>query len=97
MSAPKPPPRRPSGRLLAGLVLLLVALTGGLAGVALDRQVLLPRMVAGRPFEQGLGRHPPRDREFRNRFAREVGLSAEQQIRIDSMMDRLGEAIRESA
>ena len=94
MSAPVPP-RRPSGRLLAGLVLLLVALAGGLAGLALDRLVLLPQTAGGpRWFEHGPGRHPPRDREFRKRFAREVGLSAEQQIRIDSIMDRQGRELR---
>jgi hypothetical protein len=94
MTLPPSPPRRPGGRLLALLVLLLVAVAGGLAGVALDRLVLLPRTFRGPGFEHGPGRHPPRDRDFRNRFARELGLSTEQQIRIDSIMDRQGRELR---
>jgi len=93
MSAPLPPPRL-SGRLLAALVLLLVAFAGGLAGVALDRLVLLPKMFSGPRFEHGPGRHPPRDREFRKRFASEVGLTGEQQVRIDSIMDTQGRELR---
>lgn len=94
MSAPAAPSsRRPRGALLAALVLLLALFVGGMAGVALDRHVLLPRMF--RPGSQHFpGRWPPRDREFRNRFAKEVGLSAEQQTRIDSIMDRQGRELR---
>jgi Spy/CpxP family protein refolding chaperone len=93
MTAPPPSPRL-SGRLLAVLVLLLVALAGGLAGVALDRLVLLPKMFSGPRFEHGPGRHPPRDRDFRKRFAREVGLTGEQQVLIDSIMDTRGRELR---
>ncbi|HEX5574296.1 MAG TPA: hypothetical protein VFX42_00380 [Gemmatimonadales bacterium] len=94
MSAPDTPSsRRLRGPLLAALVLLLALFVGGVAGVALDRHVLLPRMF--RPgFQHFPGRPPPRDREFRNRFAKEVGLSAEQQTRIDSIMDRQGRELR---
>ena len=78
------------GPLLAGLVLLIAVVVGGLAGVALDRHVLL-----GHGFHGGFDhRRPPRDREFRNRFAKEVGLSPEQQTRIDSIMDRQGRELR---
>ena len=94
MTPPVSPPKRPSGRLLAVLVLLLAAFAGGLGGVAMDRLVLLPRMFGGPRLEHGPGRYPPRDREFRNRFAREVGLSAEQQVRVDSIMDRQGRELR---
>lgn len=88
-------PKLPRGPLLAVLVLLLVALAGGVAGVVMDRRVLLPRMFGGPGFHRhGLGGPPPRDREFRQRFAREVGLSAEQQTRIDSIMDRQGRELR---
>jgi len=84
--------KRPRGPLLAALVLLLTLFVGGMAGIALDRHVLLPRMF--RPgFQHHPGR-PPRDREFRNRFAKEVGLTAEQQTRIDSIMDRQGRELR---
>jgi len=87
-------PWRPGGRLLAVLVLLLVAVAGGLAGVAIDRRVLLPRKFEGHRFEHGPGPHGPRDREFRNRFARELGLSTEQQARIDSIMEHQGRELR---
>jgi hypothetical protein len=75
------------------VVLLLALLVGGLAGVAVDRHLLLRRMF--RPgWERFEGRRPPRDREFRNRFAKEVGLSAAQQVRIDSIMDRQARELR---
>jgi Spy/CpxP family protein refolding chaperone len=87
-------PWRPGGRLLAALVLLLVAVAGGLAGVAIDRRVLLPRKFEGHRFEHGPGPHGPRDREFRNRFAHELGLSSDQQTRIDSIMEHQGRELR---
>lgn len=90
MTAPGPQGKGGKGPLLAGLVLLLALLVGGLAGVALDRHVLL-----GHGFHGGFDRRRPlRDREFRKRFAKEVGLSPEQQIRIDSIMDRQGRELR---
>jgi Spy/CpxP family protein refolding chaperone len=100
-------PRRARGRLVAFLVLLLVALGGGLAGVAIDRLVLLPRHFGGRPpigdlMGGPMGRHTPQDREreFRDRMARELGLSESQRVRIDSLMERRlleVRAIREQA
>ncbi|MFL5403482.1 MAG: hypothetical protein ACJ8BF_11765, partial [Gemmatimonadales bacterium] len=36
----------------------------------------------------------PRDREFRDRFAKEVGLSPDQRTRIDSIMERRGRELR---
>lgn len=87
--------KSPRGPLLAVLVLLLAGFAGGVAGIAMDRLVLLPRMFGGPGFHRhGPGGPPPRDREFRERFAREVGLSPEQQIRIDSIMDRQGRELR---
>jgi Spy/CpxP family protein refolding chaperone len=100
-------PRRARGRLVAVLVLLLVALGGGLAGVAIDRLVLLPRYFGGRPPLGHLmggptGRPAPQDREreFRDRMASELGLSESQRVRIDSLMEgqlREVRAIREQA
>jgi Spy/CpxP family protein refolding chaperone len=94
MSAPTSTSKRPAGPLLAILVLFLIAFAGGLAGVVMDRLVLLPRRFEGPAFEHGPGRHPPRDRDFRRRFAQEVGLSEQQQTRIDSIMDRQGRELR---
>ena len=76
-----------SGLLLAALVILLAAVSGGLAGVAVDRMVLLPHMFRG-PGGPHDGRGPPHDHDFRQRFAREIGLTADQQVRVDSIMDR---------
>jgi Spy/CpxP family protein refolding chaperone len=92
MSAPTQPTAGSTGRKRAIVILLLAALAGGLAGIALDRLVLLPR--SGHGFEHGPGGHPPRDREFRRRFSRELGLSADQQERVDSIMDRRGRELR---
>ena len=93
MTAPGSPPRRPRAAWLAALVLVLTLLAGGLSGVALDRLVLLPRKF-GRPgLEQRLGR-PPRDHAFRDRFAKEVGLSTQQRTQIDSIMDRESRELR---
>jgi Spy/CpxP family protein refolding chaperone len=94
MSSPTPPQGRGSGRRVAAVVLLLAVIAGGLAGIALDRLLLLPGPYRGSRFEHGPGRHPPHDREFRRRFAGEVGLSAQQQARIDSIMDRQGRELR---
>jgi hypothetical protein len=83
------------GRMIAGLVLLLVALTGGLAGVAVDRLVLLPYIFGDRGFGPH-GRHgpPPPNHEFRDRFAHDLGLTHDQQVRIDSIMDRQMREVR---
>jgi Spy/CpxP family protein refolding chaperone len=76
-----------SGLLLAALIIVLAAVSGGLAGVAVDRLVLLPHMFRG-PGGPHDGRGPPRDHDFRQKFAREIGLTADQQVRVDSIMDR---------
>jgi Spy/CpxP family protein refolding chaperone len=94
MTPPTAPMKGPRAPLKAALVLLLAILAGGVAGVALDRLVLLPRMFHRPGLEHGMRRSHPRDREFRNRFAREVGLTPEQQRRVDSIMDRQGRELR---
>jgi Spy/CpxP family protein refolding chaperone len=83
----------PKGPWLAVLVLLLVAFAGGIAGVAVDRLVLLPHRFGGRDWHDGRP-GPPRGHGFRDRFARELNLSPEQQTRIDSIMDRQGKELR---
>lgn len=79
------------GRAVAVLVLLVVALAGGLAGVAVDRLVLLPRPPGGLPGHPGFGMgNPPsreREREFRDHMARTLGLSGSQRVRIDSLLE----------
>jgi Spy/CpxP family protein refolding chaperone len=89
-----PIPRR--GRILAALVLFLVAVAGGLAAVVVDRFVLRP--PHGPPFHgfgRGPGGGPPeRERAARERFAKELGLTPAQRVRIDSLMDRQLKEIR---
>jgi Spy/CpxP family protein refolding chaperone len=85
-----PQGRASHGPLLAGLVLLVAVMAGGIAGVAVDRLLLLPSMHGGQGHGSGGPHGPPRDREFRQRFGRDVGLTAEQQMKIDSIMDREG-------
>jgi Spy/CpxP family protein refolding chaperone len=93
MTDPRPAQKPHGGPLLAVLVLVIAVLAGGIAGVAVDRVLLLPPMG----WDHGPGRphgRPPRDRDFRDRFAREVGLTPEQKVRIDSIMDRQGRELR---
>ena len=88
-----------SAKLIAVLVLLLTAAAGIMAGVAIDRRLLLPGQppfggrlaFAGGPPDGG-----PRMREpgaFRERFARELNLSADQEKRVDELMSRQMDAI----
>jgi Spy/CpxP family protein refolding chaperone len=78
------------GRLIAALVLFIVAVAGGLTAVALDRTLLRHgRPHGGPPFGP-----PPHEREFRDRMSREIGLSSDQQRRVDSLMDRQISEIR---
>jgi Spy/CpxP family protein refolding chaperone len=96
MTDPRPARKAPGGPVLAVVVILIAILAGGMAGVAADRLILLPHMHRGAwhgDFRGGPG-GPPRDREFRDRIARELGLAPEQKTRIDSIMDRRGRELR---
>jgi Spy/CpxP family protein refolding chaperone len=93
MTEPRVARKAPGGPLLAVLVLLIAVVAGVFAGIATDRLILLPRMHFGPGHGPG-GPHGPRDRAFRDRFAREVGLTPAQQTRIDSIMDRQGRELR---
>lgn len=76
-------------RRMAGVIMLLIAVGGGAAGVALDRLVFLPMHFRGRPFGPGRG-GPGAEMEHRarERFSREIGLNADQQKKVDSLLDR---------
>lgn len=76
-------------RRTAVLLMVLLALGGGVAGVAIDRLVLLPWHFRDRPFGPGRGGPPEAmERRGRDRFARELGLSDGQRVRIDSLLER---------
>ena len=81
------------------VVLLLFTCVGALAGVALDRLVLLPRgcvRLGGGPTHGGPGllheQSPERQEATRQRFgarlARELELTPAQKIRVDSLLGR---------
>lgn len=86
-ATPRPPS---SGRNQAALVLLLVALLGGIAGVAFDRLLLLPRMARGGPgFGHGpRNGHHPGPNPMRERFSHALDLTPDQRVRVDSIMAR---------
>jgi Spy/CpxP family protein refolding chaperone len=88
---------KPGGKPLLAVLVLPVALVAGIiAGVAADRTLLIPRVHRG--FARG-PHGPLRDRESRDRFARDrfaqdVGLTPEQQTKVDSIMDQQGRELR---
>jgi hypothetical protein len=72
-------------RILAALLLLLALLGGIVLGVALDRTLLLRGPFAGRGWRMAIAGPSP---AFRERIVRELGLSPEQRVRVDSVIDR---------
>jgi len=80
------------GALLAGGLIVVMLLVGMAAGVALDRWVLRPhRMVMRAPPGWGAdGRFDPARVRARaaNRMAEDLGLTAAQRLRVDSLMRR---------
>lgn len=92
-----PPSRSGGGRLIAALVLIVVAFVGIAGGVALDRSVLLHRRprfgfdgrrVPGGPGPNGGGHR------MRDQLADSLVLSSAQRQRFDSLMDRQSTAFR---
>lgn len=77
-------------RAVAVVVLLMVAAGGILAGIAMDRLVLLPRLQPPSPpfFPGPEGPSVEARRRVSDRVARELDLTPEQQTRVDVIMDR---------
>lgn len=81
---------------MAVLVLLAVAVAGGAGGVLIDRTLLAPKPQArgdGPPRGdmrggRGGGPSPEARRRFSDRMAKELGLTPEQQVQVDSIMTR---------
>lgn len=84
--SPTRPARSARGPLLAGLLLLLAVFVGVVVGVALDRRVLLPRAFGGPGGHHGRFGRPPV--AFLDRIARELELTPDQRLRVDSILDR---------
>lgn len=72
-------------RLVAALLLVLALLVGVVVGIALDRTVLLRGPFGGRGWRMAFAGPSP---AFRERMVRELGLSPEQRVRVDSVIDR---------
>lgn len=93
----KDPNTRP--RLVAGALLVLALLLGTATGVALDRLVLRPDVALSgeAPRAERGERHDGRgSRErYHAQLARELGLSAEQEARVDSILQRQQEKLRQ--
>jgi Spy/CpxP family protein refolding chaperone len=85
--------RRGATRAMAVALLAVVALAGMGVGFAIERVTVHDRPRDGRrpgpafgPPESRRGRDPRRGEGMRERFARELELTPEQQIRVDSIM-----------
>jgi hypothetical protein len=75
-------PSRTGPRTLAALLMLVVWLLGGVAGVALDRLVLRPDAPRRR-----VERHTPESaHRFSKYLAGELGLSGRQEAQVDSIL-----------
>lgn len=77
------PARTRRGPIVASLILLLTAVLGAVLGVSLDRRFFLPGHH-GAPGP-GFGKPSP---AFRDRMARELGLSPAQRASVDSIIER---------
>ncbi len=79
-----------SGRGTAAVVLALCVAVGTIAGVVLDRVLLIPQHI-GRPPRPPRGRGsvwPASQEASRDRLARELALSDSQRTRLDSVLTR---------
>lgn len=79
----------------AGLVLLAVFAGGLLAGVLVERAMLTSPATAEASVERPERSHHGGDRLDRAEVARALGLSADQQARIDTILDEQQARIRE--
>jgi Spy/CpxP family protein refolding chaperone len=89
-------------RLMAVGVLLAVAVAGAAGGVLLDRTLLAPPPRPGRPSMGDMGRRsgsPSSEmrKRFSDRIAKELGLTPEQQVKVDSIMTRQFEGMRKAS
>ena len=89
-SAPPAADARRNTRLLAGAVLVIVALAGVLVGMGIDRLWFAgttPRGTTKMTFSLD-GPTPEQRRQRRDDMAHKLELSASQRVQLDSIMDR---------
>lgn len=84
---PLAPPSRTT-RLLAVGVLVIVALAGVIGGIALDRTVLRQRQAEGRGGTMRGGERRQGPRRPSDMLGAELKLSAEQAVRIDTLIEQ---------
>ena len=96
--------RQGQSRLMASAVLVAVLIAGGAAGVLIDRMFLLRPggRYGNRPPMGDMGRRggPPSGegrRRFSDRIAKELGLTPEQQVKVDTIMTRQFEGMRKAS
>lgn len=76
-----------TGRSTAVTVLVLCVVVGVLAGVIVDRSVLIPHRIGRRPSSRN--RSPwPMSQLSQDRFARDLSLTPAQRAKVDSIMSR---------
>jgi Spy/CpxP family protein refolding chaperone len=76
-----------TGRSTAAILLVLFLVVGGLAGVVIDRSILIPHHIGRRPARSGRSLWPA-GQVSQDRFARDLDLTPSQRIRFDSIMSR---------
>jgi len=91
---PLAPPSRTT-RLLAVGVLVVVALAGVIGGIALDRTVIRPRQMEGRGGPMRGGERHQGPRRPSDMLGAELKLTAEQAVRIDTLIERQMRGFRE--
>lgn len=97
--------RPAQSRMMATAVLLAVLVAGATAGVVFDRMFLLrrsPRYGNRPPMSGDMGRRggPPSAemrKRFSDRIAKELGLTPEQQVKVDTIMTRQFEGMRKAS
>jgi hypothetical protein len=77
-----------SARGTAAVVLALCVSVGTIAGVVLDRVLLIPHHIGRRPARAPRALWPANQEASRDRLARELALSDSQRVHLDTVLSR---------
>lgn len=77
-----------SARGTAAVVLALCVSVGAIAGVVLDRVLLIPHHIGRRPSRGARPAWPATQAASRDRLARELALTDSQRVQMDSILSR---------